>query len=113
MLTTEQKAIIRQICEEQESSLLRVAHYLSKKIQKELEEDGYLVSEGDIAEEISKDLIKWDEVKDNPERFLQILDDYNLGLVKHHLVQDYLGIPDSRKIWKQLNLWDEVNQNQN
>lgn len=114
MLSTEQKTIIRQICEEQEGSLLRVSQYLSKRIREELfDEEGLIVSEADIAEEIAKDLEKWDEVKQNPEKFLELLDDTNLGMVKHHLVQDFIGVQASRKIWKQLNLFDKANEFRN
>lgn len=113
MISTEQKAIIRQICKMQSNSLLRVIERRCKQIQHELEEEGYEVSFADIAVEVARELEQWDKVRDNPEEFLRLLDEQNIGMIKHHLVQDYLGHPDSKGIWKKLNLRDQVNERSN
>jgi len=113
MISTAQKAIIRQICREQEESLLRLMEFECEKLYNEFIEEGYEVSMSEIAEEIAKQLIFWDRVKKSPEKLTQVLDEANLGLIKHHLVQSYLKHPHTSEIWKHLNLYDKVNSNPN
>ncbi len=109
MLSTEQKAIIRKICKEQEKSLLRVAERYTEKIYNDLMEEGYDVDFSDIAAEIGKQLEIYDRAKESPELFLQLLDESSVDMIKHHLIQDYEGHPDSKGIWKKLNLRDKYN----
>jgi two-component sensor histidine kinase len=113
MISTEQKAIIRRICKAQSKSLLRVMEQRCEQIQRELYDEGYEVSFADIAEQVAKELIQWDQVKDNPEKFLNLLDEQNVSMVKHHLVQDYLGVPESKDIWKQINIRDSAFERRN
>lgn len=113
MISTEQKAIIRRICKEQEASLMRIMEQRCTQIQKELHDEGYEVSFADIAEEVAKEMMQWDKVREEPEKFLNLLDDQNISMIKHHLVQDYLGHPDSKGIWKKINIRDQVYERRN
>lgn len=113
MLSSEQKAIIRKICEEQEGSFLEVAEEHTNRIYNELKDEGYVVSISDIAGEVTRKLQQWDEVKKDPDKFLNLLDDQELGMIRHHLVNDYLGDSLARPIWKKLNLHEKVNSNPN
>lgn len=109
MISTEQQAIILQICLEQEQSLLRLIDNETQTIFDDLQEEGYEVNELDIAEEIAKQLLLWESVKRNPGQFTRILDEANISMIKHHLVQSYLKHPSSPPIWRHLNLYDEIN----
>lgn len=113
MFSSEQKAIIRKICEEQEGSFLEVAEESTQRIYKELSDEGYVVSISDIAEEVTNKLKQWDEVKRDPDKFLNLLDDQELGMIKHHLVNDYLNDSLARPIWRKLNLFDKLQENRN
>lgn len=109
----EQKEIIRKICLSQEGSFLEVAGDYIQKIFKELKDEGYQISISDIAEEVTRKLKQWDEVKKDPDKFLNLLDDQELGMVKHHLVNEYLEDSLARPIWKKLNLFDKANEHRN
>ena len=113
MLSTEQKAIIRRICKKQTRSLLRIVEQQSERLFMELREEGYNISFSDIAYEAAKLLEEWDKVREDPERFLQLLDDQNISLIKHHLIQDFLGHEETRPIWRKLNLYDKTYENRN
>lgn len=113
MLSTEQQALILKICATQEGSFLEVAEKHIQKIYKELTDEGYKVSISDIAEEVTRKLQQWDEVKKDPEKFINLLDDQELGMVKHHLVNEYLEDSLARPIWKKLNLFDKANEHRN
>lgn len=113
MLSDEQKAIIKDICQCQEESLLRVMENQCEKIKKELEDEGYNVSVADIAEQIAKELSEWDRAKEDPDKFLSVLSDQKIGMLKHYLVADHLGNEHTRRIWKQLNLYDNANERSN
>lgn len=113
MISTQQKAIIRKICRIQQESFLRVANKKVKKLKKEIEDEGYVVDEADLLAHIVSEIQTWEKVEQAPEMFLRLLDETNIGLVKHHLINEFEGVEDSRPIWKQLNLFSEVNQFKN
>lgn len=113
MLSSEQKAIIRAICDAQEESFLEIVESYSNKIYNELKDEGYDISLMDIAEEVTRKLQQWDEVRKDPDLFLNLLDSQELGMIKHHLVNDYLEDSFSRPIWKKLNLFDKANEFRN
>lgn len=113
MISRQQKAIIRKICQEQEKSLLRIEKKMVNRIYKEMRAEGYELSKIEVVAAIAENLKQWGDVKQEPEKFLRHLDDGNIGLIKHHLVQDFLHHDDARPIWYQLNLFDQVNQYRN
>lgn len=114
LISREQKAIIRRICKEQEASFLRILETRVEQIKNELAEDGYEVSESDILEELAKELEQWDKAKEKPETFVNVLDDHNISMVKHHLVNMYdLDHKESKPIWKKIGLYENLKENQN
>jgi hypothetical protein len=111
MLTSRrQKAIIRRICSAQEKSFLRIVEFRVKQIKDEMNSEGYNISESDILEQISLELEQWDKAKADPVMFINLLDEQNKGMVKHYLVNSFLKNPDSKPIWKILNLYEQSNQ---
>lgn len=113
-LSTEQKATIRRIAKEQLESYLRIVDKkMYEKIKQEMIEEGYDVNDSDIMEHFAKEMELWDALIDTPEAFLQRLDDLNLSVLKHILLNEFELTPTTRGIWKQLNLFDKVNKFQN
>jgi hypothetical protein len=114
MLSTEQKAIIRRIAKEQNESFIRIIEQkLYDRIVSELEEEGYDVSELDILEHFSTTMEMWDQLLENPEEFFKRLDDINLSILKHILINEFELTPETRGIWRKLNLWDKVKKIEN
>jgi hypothetical protein len=113
MISSQQKAIIRRICQEQKESFLRLAQTEPGKIQQELRNEGYEVSITEIMEKISEGYEVWEKLEETPEEFIRVLDGDNLGMVKHHLINEYEGHEDARPIWKQLFLFDKANEFRN
>lgn len=113
LISRRQKAIIRNICKAQEKSFLRILKKKVKVIQEEMAKEGYAVKESDILEQISHELQQWDKTRDNPEQFVNMLDEKNIGMIKHYLVNGYLENPDSQPIWAKLQLHERANENPN
>lgn len=113
MLTTAQRAIIIEICQSQEESFLRIMEGYVERIYNDLRDDGYQVSMLDIAEHVSKQVFEWASVKEDPDRLFELLDQDNISMIKHHLVQDHLGKAGVSGLWKKLNLYDNVNERSN
>lgn len=111
MLSSEQRAIILKICDTQEGSFIEVAEKHIERIYLELRDEGYEISISDVAEEVTRKIQQWDEVRKDPEKFLHLLDEQEIGMVKHHLINDFMGL--SRPIWKRLNLFDKANEYRN
>jgi len=108
MLTQEQKQVIQEIRQEQEKSFLELLEGYSERIYNELLEEGYDVDIGEISTEIAIKLKQWAKVRDYPDRFLNLLDGQELGIIKHYLINDYNGNPHTRGLWKKLNLFEEL-----
>lgn len=114
MLTSRrQKAIIRRICSAQEKSFLRIVDQRIEQIKLEMLQDGYHVTDTDILEQIALELEQWDKAKQDPVMFINLLDEQNKGMIKHHLVNSFLSNPDAKPIWKILNLYERTAQNPN
>ena len=113
-LSTQQKAIIRRVAKENIQSILNIVDKRQyDRIKQEMIEEGYDVSELDMLEYFSKQMELWDSLKDTPELFLMKLDDLNLSILKHILLQEFEITPETKGIWKQLSLFDKVNQFKN
>lgn len=110
ILTPDQRAIIQEICQSQEESFIRIMEGSVERICKECRDDGYVVDPLEIAEMITRELMGWEEVKNNPDRFMELLDNNNIGMIKHCLIQDYMGKTGVPGLWKKLNLYDKVNE---
>lgn len=113
MISRQQKAIIRRICREQEKSLLRIEKKMVNRIMREMKEEGYDVTKLDVITALAENIKQWGDVKAEPEKFLRHLDEGNIGLIKHHLINDYEEHIDAKPIWYQLQLFDQVNQFRN
>lgn len=111
MLSRQQKAIIRKAARLQEESFMRiVTEGRLNEILEELKEEGYDVTLTDLEERVSKDLEKWDAVKDDPDRFLHILDELNLGMIRHVLVNEFRNTDHVKGIHKKLNIFEEASK---
>lgn len=115
MLSRQQKAIVRKIAKIQEQSFLRIIEEEKlKSLLLEMLDEGYDVSLSDLEAEASKNLMLWDQVKDNPDGFLNILDELNLGMVRHTLVNEFKSNnPNIGTLHRKLTLFEEINQNPN
>lgn len=112
ILSRQQKTIIRRICKKQEQSYLRIAAQRVEEIKKDLEADGYHASDSEIFEQIAKDLEAWDKAKENPALFTTLLDENNIGMIKHHLINSFDN-PNAIPIWQKLNLYEQVSKPSN
>lgn len=111
VLSTEQKVILKRIAKEQLNSFLRIVEQGKyKELLAEFEEEGYEVSELEVLEQLSNDAQLWDDLIEKPETFLQRLDELNLSMLKHILLNEFELTPETRGIWKKLNLFDRVNK---
>lgn len=111
MLSTEQKAMIRSIAKEQMASFLRIAELeLYSKLVDEMREEGYDVDATDMLAYFSGQMELWEKIIEYPDKFTS-LDEVNLGMVKHFLINEYYGREDSRGIWKKINIVDKLNKN--
>lgn len=109
VLSTQQKAIIRQIAKEQIKSFLRIVEQKSfEKVKQEMLEEGYEVNDMDFFEYFAEQLELWEELVDSPEAFLKRLDDINLSVLKHDLVNEFGVTEHTRGIWRRLNLYDKL-----
>lgn len=85
-----------------------------KELLQEMLEEGYEVDLMDLEEHAAKSLELWDRVKDDPDKFLNILDDLNLEMVRHHLVNEFRSEnPNTKTLHRKLTLFEEINQNKN
>lgn len=113
LISRRQKAIIRKICKAQERSFMRILNSRISEIRAEMEEDGYIVSESDVLEQIAIDMQQWDDAKNDPVKFINLLDDKNIDMIKHHLVNSFLNNPDSKPIWAKINIYHQANEHLN
>jgi hypothetical protein len=113
LITKRQKAIIKRICSAQEKSFMRILEQKIDQIKFEMTNEGYNVSESDILEQLAMELEQWDKVKNDPAMFINILDEQNKGMIKHHLVNSYINNEDAQPIWQKLTLYDEASRFQN
>jgi len=115
MLSRSQKAMVRKIAMLQEESFMRIVEEEKLKVLlQEMIEEGYNVDLLDLEEHAAKSLELWDRVKDDPDKFLNILDDLNLEMVRHHLVNEFRSSnPNTKTLHRKLTLFEEIKQNQN
>jgi len=115
MLSRSQKAMVRKIAKIQEESFVRIVQEERLKVLlQEMLDEGYDVDLMDLEEYAAKTMESWDRVKDDPDRFLNILDDLNLEMVRHHLVNEFKSEnPNTRTLHRKLTLFEEIKQNQN
>lgn len=114
ILSTEQKIIVKRIAKKQVTSFLRIVQ--GKKYEKlldDLRDEGYSVSEIEVLEQLAKETELWDELIESPETFLSRLDDLNLSVLRHILINEFEVTPETRGIWKKLNLFEKVNSTPN
>lgn len=114
MLTEQQRQIIQEIRQEQEKSFLELLEGYTERIYNELCEEGYEdVSVLDISDEVAIKLKQWAKVRDYPDQFLNLLDEQELGMIKHYLINEYTGNTHTRGLWKKLNLFESINERLN
>lgn len=78
----------------------------------EMEEEGYDVSEIDTLEYFADEMEKWEAVLQDPTQ-MDKLDELNLGVLRHILINKFEMDPHTRGIWKKLNLMEKVNKTPN
>ena len=111
-LSTEQKIVIINICKAQLESLDRIEENIYE-LYNELEEEGYEVTLEDIHKPLGEIRRMWLRVRGEPDEFYRRLDEVNFGILRYLLFQDRDTEPQFKKMWKKLNLIEEVNQNLN
>lgn len=112
LIATEQKRLIKMICRKQEQSFLRILENEVNTIIREMREEYEVdVSESDVLEDIAKNLEIWDKVKDNPENFFQLLDESNVGMIKHHLFNSYSRRGESKDVWNNITFKENARRN--
>lgn len=101
--TKPQHEIIKDVCDLQIQSFLRMTH-------KELGSE-WGIAQIQIDATIAQLMMQFDKLKDNPDKLLE-LDRVNISLVKHILTnyeERYIHIPeDTRNLWKKLFIYDNV-----
>ncbi len=114
MLSRQQKAIIRKAAKLQEESFMRiVTEGKLKELADELSQEGYEVTLADLEARVASDLEKWDRVKGDPDGFLHILDEVNLGMVRHILVNEFRNTAHVANLHRKLNIFEEITKFQN
>jgi len=85
-----QLGIIRRIAKKQEKSFMRII--INKQFDETYEaliEEGYDITITDVLDCITRFMLMWEEVREKPEKFMSILDDRNMGMVRDFLINDY------------------------
>ena len=114
LLSTQQKAIIKKIARTQLKSFVKISkHELYDDLLEEFKEEGYDVNDSDFLEYFAVQAELWDSLENEPDNFLNRLDEMNLSMLKHILFQEFELNPETRGIWKKLSIWDKVNENKN
>lgn len=108
-LTKEQEDIIRNICDLQIQSLLRVS--MDNGVAQFFNKVGILIPQDFINSSISNFLVEFNKIKGDPSRVLMIQTGL-LSLIKHHLF--YCEDNDHKsKLWKKITIAEEFQINQN
>lgn len=115
LFSRHQMSIIRRVAKEQQESFTRISdHKIVRNLKKELTQEGYDVNDTEILERMLAEIEKWAKVFDNPVNFINLLDDSNLGMIRHHLVNDYeLFDKRTKYLHKLLNLKEKSNEHLN
>lgn len=108
MISTEQRIIIKQICEEQKESMLDVRENFCYEIFNDLHDDGFEVSIEGVRDECDRIAGLWMKVKAKPEKFMEILDDQQASMLKHHLVNKFEENYHGKGIWKTINIFERM-----
>lgn len=109
LLSTAQKAIIRNIAQTEVDSFIRIVkEELYTELKKEMEEEGYQVDETDLLAYFAEKVELWEELKREPDEFLNKLDELNLDMLRHILFQKFELSEETRGIWKKLNLYEKL-----
>jgi hypothetical protein len=119
-----QMKVIQDICTLQQESLRRLFDEHVYTIYNGLYEDGYDVNIHQITTKILKEHKRWKLLKAQPEKVFELLDELDLGILRHHLWTEFymtdrslnLGlkerwrIPEAKELWNKLNLKDDVDK---
>lgn len=112
ILSRQQQAIIRNIAKLQIESYLRIDDPQQlKELLEEMDEEGYDVTELDLRNRLAIWVEIWDSVIEDPNKFLNRLDEVNLSMLRHHLFQEFQIDPETRGIWRKLNLFEKITNN--
>lgn len=84
-----------------------------EELLKEFTDEGYDVKDTDFLEYFAVQAELWDSLENEPENFLNKLDEMNLNVLRHILFQEFELDPETRGIWKKIGIWDKVAQNPN
>lgn len=89
-LSRAQQSIIKRIAREQEESFMRIIeNNLFMEAYHSLNENGYDVDVADVLEAITRFMQMWEEVREDPTSFIEVLDDLNMKMIKEHLKHDF------------------------
>jgi hypothetical protein len=113
MISTEQRIMIKQICDLQIESFKELKRNHLWDVKEELSEEGYEVDSEEIINEFERIVAQWMKVKNKPEKFLSLLDDQQQGMLKHHLVNEFEDHYTGKGIWKKINLFEAVRKLKN
>lgn len=108
--TYQQQEIVKEICDIQIQSLLRLS--MKNKVKKYLNEMGLYISDEEIAENVSEMIRQFDMLKLKPNCLLS-LDDVYLSLVKHILTNYDEEFSSFDLVDHKRNLWVKLNINDN
>ena len=112
MISTEQRIIIKQICEAQKESMLEVKRNFSYEIYNDLIDEGYEIQLGEVSDECDRIAGMWMKVKANPEKFMEILDDQQAGMLKHHMINRFQENYHGKGIWQTINIFERFKKYQ-
>lgn len=112
-LSRSQIGIIRRIAKKQEASFISIASTADvMDIYESLRDMGYDISITEVLDRITTFILMWEEVKENPEKFTQILDDLNMGMVRDYLINEHghdnFINPVLKGIHRRINLFESV-----
>ena len=111
-LTDAQKKILVNIAKEQTRDIIHILlhkeHY--QDITKSLTDDGYEVTDKEVAAELRGQITQWARVKKNPEEFSKLLDNHEKGYLRHHVFAYFMKHGNTQGLWKKLGIDDEINK---
>lgn len=108
MLSNQQRAILRKIAEIQIDSFIRIVEERQyEELIREFLEEEFEVTESDILAHLSQVAEMWESIFDEPDKFLN-LDELNLNILRHILFQEFERNPETRGLWKKLNLHEKL-----
>ena len=111
-LTDAQKTILVDIAKQQTKDIIYLLLHkeLYKEITENMIEDGYEVTNEEVATELRSQVTQWAKVKKDPEEFGKFLDDGEKGYLRHHVFAYYMEHGNTQGLWKKLNMDEEINK---